>query len=339
MRKIIYQKQQQSQQGISNKDTRSISSMHSRGITHSNYILTSRQTQPKFQIKKLQLLPKPEVPSLKIIKNQTHSQFKQDNISIQDGYSPGIYSQRTSSQYQQNLNSYMSSKRSIYKSQQIQNYESQVQIYNTALNQMIYRNDQKELMDFDNRYYRCARQRRLREIIQFLLKKSKELQISLQDLIDNKITQNKPYQQQGSFAFLFYVKKGVTDKVEEMLGVNPLYVHDFDEKNMTALHIATKKQSFIMIKILLSYGASILSKDLNRETALSIAIQSNQQDVVKLFLSVQCPNDLEYLNYTRITKNKQIKYLLKKAKLQDLGNRCSKLNQFDMFNHNFQQSY
>ncbi|CAD8158345.1 unnamed protein product [Paramecium octaurelia] len=338
MRKIIYQKQQQSQQGISNKETRSISSVHSRGISQSNYILTSRQTPSKFVIKKH--IPKSDVPSLKIIKNQTHSQFKHDNISIQDGYSPGIYSQRTSSQYQQNLNSYMSSKRSIYKSQQKQNYDSQVQIYNKALNQMTYRNDQKELMDFDNRYYRCARLRRLREIIQFLLKKSKELQISLQDLIDNKITQNKPYQQQGSFAFLFYVKKGVTDKVEEMLGVNPLYVHDFDEKNMTALHTATKKQSYIMIKILLSYGANILSKDLNGESALSHAIQSNQQDVVKLFLSIQCPNDLEYLNYSKMAKkNKQIKWLLKNAKLQELRNRCSKLNQFNISNNNLLQNY
>lgn len=31
-----------------------------------------------------------------------------------------------------------------------------------------------------------------------------------------------------------------------------------------------------MIKILLSYGANILSKDLNGESALSNAIQSNQ---------------------------------------------------------------
>ncbi|CAD8057248.1 unnamed protein product [Paramecium sonneborni] len=248
-----------------------------------------------------------------------------DNISINNDMSPKLqqllYNTSLSKPSSPTMKGYLNSKKDIYKQQK---NDVKKEIYSQALQKMLKEGDEEELMDFDHRYLRSVRQRKLRNIVHFLLGRSKELQVSLQDLIDNKMTQYKPFQQQGSYSFLYYVKKGLLDKVETLLYQNSLYAFDFDEKQMTGLHIATQKNNLEMIKLLITYNSNPLSKDLQGFTPLHYAIKHRNISSIQLFLSIKVPTDVQYPDYCKLTDDIQILKIIRSAKIDDLIKRISK---------------
>ncbi|CAD8131685.1 unnamed protein product [Paramecium octaurelia] len=249
-----------------------------------------------------------------------------DNISINNDMSPKqqlLFNTSLSKPSSPTMKGYLNSKKDIYK--QLKNdIDVKKEIYSYALKKMLKEGDEEELMDFDHRYLRSVRQRKLRNIVHFLLGRSKEQQVSLQDLIDNKMTQYKPFQQQGSYSFLYYVKKGLLEKVETLLQQNNLYAFDFDEKQMTGLHIATQKNNLNMIKLLITYNSNPLSKDLSGLTPLHYAIKHLNIVSVQLFLSIKVPTDCQYPDYCKLTDDRTILKLIRTAKINDLIRRTSK---------------
>ncbi|CAD8140404.1 unnamed protein product [Paramecium pentaurelia] len=256
-----------------------------------------------------------------------------DTISINNDMSPKqqlLFNTSLSKPSSPTIKGYLNSKKDIYK--QLKNdIDVKKEIYSYALKKMLKEGDEEELMDFDHRYLRSVRQRKLRNIVRFLLGRSKEQQVSLQDLIDNKMTQYKPFQQQGSYSFLYYVKKGLLDKVEVLLQQNNLYAFDFDEKQMTGLHIATQKNNLNMIKLLITYNSNPLSKDLSGFTPLHYAIKHNNIVSIQLFLSIKVPTDCQYPDYCKLTDDQQILKLIRTAKINDLIRRTQKHKQIQKY--------
>ncbi|CAD8055835.1 unnamed protein product [Paramecium sonneborni] len=256
-----------------------------------------------------------------------------DNISINNDMSPKqylLFNSSLSKPSSPTMKVYLNSKKDVYK--QLKNdIDVKKEIYSQALQKMLKQGDEEELMDFDHRYLRSVRQRKLRNIVYFLLGRSKEQQVSLQDLIDNKMTQYKPFQQQGSYSFLYYVKKGLLEKVEALLQQNNLYAFDFDEKQMTGLHIATQKNNLEMIKLLITYNSNPLSKDLSGFTPLHYAIKHHNIASIQLFLSMKVPTDVQYPDYCKLTEDRQILKIIRQAKINDLIKRISKNKQLQTY--------
>jgi hypothetical protein len=65
-------------------------------------------------------------------------------------------------------------------------------------------------------------------VIWHIFEKMDRLKITMNEVMEGKIFPKKPLEKEGADSFFYYVKRGETKKIEEMLRKNRYLVYEFD---------------------------------------------------------------------------------------------------------------
>ncbi|CAK67753.1 unnamed protein product (macronuclear) [Paramecium tetraurelia] len=165
------------------------------------------------------------------------------------------------------------------------------------------------------------------------LKKIKLLNLTIPQIMKQQIFQRTAFASQYSKEFIFAAKQNNINQIQNLLQTNPFLVFQYDFYNMTALHWACKNGHLEIVKILLQHHADFDALEVMNRTPLSIAIQENQQEIVKLLLTYGANpwstilTDLKIL----LQRNPEMKKIVSEARKIQILNKWSRLPQ-SMFN-------
>jgi ankyrin repeat protein len=127
---------------------------------------------------------------------------------------------------------------------------------------------------------------------------------------------NKIFERKGSFLFFSAIKSNDYSYLEIQLKKNPLLVFDVNHNFETALHVACKRSSLDIVKLLLKNKADVNALDSAGRSPLFIGLQKQDVEICRHLLYFGAyPFSNRSCNFEReMNKNQYIKYYVKEAR-------------------------
>ncbi|CAK85103.1 unnamed protein product (macronuclear) [Paramecium tetraurelia] len=146
----------------------------------------------------------------------------------------------------------------------------------------------KVFMKLDDEQIQEKKKQRRQYLCQKLLswlQKMNRCKISLQEMSNFQFP-SQPFQIDGSFIFLRYIKYNNMVEIKNLIKFNRNLLFEFNHLGQTCLHIAASKGNSTLLQYLLQCGADYEAKDFMNRNPLWYAVEAQSEESFKMLLKI-----------------------------------------------------